>query len=125
MTQYGQSWYDDAAGPLVRPYALTRGRTIGAGHELDMLTLVVVADRAPTLRRTEPEYSQIMRLCRKPLSVAEVSAMLKLPLAVAKILVGDLISEGHLTFRAPTRTEPGDPGDLTVLRAVLAGIRKL
>ncbi len=125
MTQNGQSWYDDAAGPLVRPYAVTRGRTIGAGHELDMLTLVVAADRAPAMRRPEPEYAQIMRLCRKPLSVAEVSAMLKLPLAVAKILVGDLISEGHLIFRAPARTEPGDPGDLTVLRAVLAGIRKL
>jgi hypothetical protein len=124
MTQHGQSWYDDAAGPLVRPYAVTRGRTIGAGHELDMLTLVVTADRAPAMRRAEPEYAEIIELCRKPMSVAEVSALLKLRLAVAKILVGDLISEGHLIFRAPTRTDAG-PGDLTVLRAVLAGIRKL
>jgi hypothetical protein len=124
MTHYGQSWFDDAAGPLVRPYAVTRGRTLGAGHELDMLTLVVTAERAPTLRRAEPEYAEIIRLCRKPQSVAEVSALLKLPLAVAKILVGDLISEGHLIFRAPARTDAG-PGDLTVLRAVLAGIRKL
>ena len=124
MTQYGQSWFDDAAGPLVRPYAVTRGRTIGAGHELDMLTLVVTAERAPRMRRAEPEYAEIIRLCHKPQSVAEVSALLKLPLAVTKILVGDLISEGHLNFRAPARTDAG-PGDLTVLRAVLAGIRKL
>jgi hypothetical protein len=124
MTHFGQSWFDDAAGPLVRPYAVTRGRTVGAGRELDMLTLVVVADRAPVLRRAEPEYAHIIRLCRTPQSVAEVSALLTLPLAVTKILVGDLISEGHLIFRTPAQTNAGS-GDLTILRAVLAGIRKL
>ena len=124
MTHNGHSWYDDAAGPLVRPYAVTRGRTMGAGHDLDMLTLVMAADRPPVLRRVEPEYAEIIRLCRQPQSVAEVSALLTLPLAVTKILVGDLISEGHLIFRAPVRTDAG-VGDLTVLRAVLAGIRKL
>jgi Protein of unknown function (DUF742) len=124
MTHSGHSWFDDDAGPLVRPYAVTRGRTMGAGHDLDMLTLVVTADPPPTLRRVEPEYAQIVRLCRQPQSVAEVSALLKQPLAVTKILVGDLISEGHLHFRAPAPTDAG-PGDLTVLRAVLAGIRKL
>lgn len=97
---------------------------MGAGHDLDMLTLVVTADPAPVLRRTEPEYADIVRVCRTPQSVAEVSALLSLSLAVTKILVGDLIGEGQLHFRTPTRTDTG-PGDLTVLRAVLAGIRKL
>ncbi|MBY8863339.1 DUF742 domain-containing protein [Nocardia sp. CA2R105] len=124
MSGHGHSWYDDDAGPLVRPYAVTRGRTVGAGHDLDMLTLVVTPEAAPRLRRTEPEYAAIVRVCRAPQSVAEVSALLKLPLAVTKILVGDLIGEGHLTFRAPVDTDAG-PGDLTILRAVLAGIRKL
>jgi hypothetical protein len=124
MMTFGQPWYDDAAGPLVRPYAVTRGRTIGAGRELDMLTLVVTAVTTVPLRRTDREYSEILRLCHVPQSVAEVSAVLKLPLAVTKILIGDLISDGHLIFRAPARTDSG-PGDLSVLRAVLDGIRKL
>jgi hypothetical protein len=124
MTRQGEQWFDEAAGPLVRPYAVTRGRTIGAGHDLDMLTVVVTADRAPTLRRNEPEYAQIVRLCRTPQSVAEVAATVKLPLAVTKILVGDLIGEGHLIFRAPVQPEAG-PGDLNILRAVLDGIRKI
>ncbi|MEV6426606.1 DUF742 domain-containing protein [Nocardia sp. NPDC051463] len=124
MTRKGEPWFDEAAGPLVRPYAVTRGRTIGAGHDLDMLTVVVTADRAPTLRRAEPEYTDIVRLCRVPQSVAEVAAHVKLPLAVTKILVGDLIGEGHLIFRAPVQPEAG-PGDLNILRAVLHGIRKL
>ncbi|RDI51100.1 DUF742 domain-containing protein [Nocardia mexicana] len=124
MTRFGQPWFDDDAGPLVRPYAVTRGRTMGAGHDLDMLTLVVTADAAPPLRRVEPEYAEIVRLCRIPQSVAEVSATLRLPLAVTKILVGDLIGEGHLHFRAPARNDAGT-GDLNTLRAVLDGIRKL
>ncbi|MCP2276027.1 DUF742 domain-containing protein [Nocardia amikacinitolerans] len=124
MTRRGEPWFDDAAGPLIRPYALTRGRTMGAGHDLDIVTVVVTASPAPTLRRPEPEYAEIVRLCRDPQSVAEVAANLKLPLAVTKILVGDLIGEGQLIFRAPVQTEAG-PGDLNILRAVLDGIRKL
>lgn len=124
MTRQGEHWFDDAAGPLVRPYALTRGRTMGAGHDLDMLTVVVGVQPAPILRRVEPEYAEIVRLCAVPLSVAEVSATLKLPLAVTKILVGDLIGEGHLIFRAPVQAEAG-PGDINILRAVLDGIRRI
>ncbi|MFG1793586.1 DUF742 domain-containing protein [Nocardia altamirensis] len=124
MTHPREPWFDEAAGPLVRPYALTRGRTTGAGPELDMLTSVVVNDSAGTLRRAEPEYADILRLCRVSQSVAEVSAQLRLPLAVTKILVGDLIGDGQLIFRAPVPTEAG-PEDLNILRAVLDGIRKI
>ncbi|TLG09802.1 DUF742 domain-containing protein [Nocardia cyriacigeorgica] len=124
MTRMGEPWFDEAAGPLVRPYAVTRGRTMGAAHDLDMLTAVVAARPAPTMRRVEPEYAQIVAECAQPRSVAEVAATLKLPLAVTKILVGDLIGDGHLIFRAPVQPEAG-PGDLNVLRAVLDGIRKI
>ncbi|ONM50090.1 DUF742 domain-containing protein [Nocardia donostiensis] len=124
MTRNGEPWFDEAAGRLVRPYAMTRGRTMGAGHDLDMVTVVVATRPAPTLRRVEPEYADIVRLCADPQSVAEVAAVLNLPLAVTKILVGDLIGDGHLIFRSPVQPEAG-PGDLNVLRAVLDGIRKI
>ncbi|MFI6865727.1 DUF742 domain-containing protein [Nocardia sp. NPDC050406] len=124
MPRPGDQWFDEAAGPLVRPYARTGGRTMGAAHDLDMLTVVHSRYGAPPLRRVEPEYAEIVRLCQLPLSVAEVSASLRLPLAVTKILVGDLISDGNLNFRAPVSPETA-PGDLNVLRAVLDGIRKL
>ncbi|MGO4617507.1 DUF742 domain-containing protein [Nocardia sp. 2YAB30] len=124
MTHPREPWFDEAAGPLVRPYALTRGRTTVSGPELDMLTSVVADESAPALRRNEPEYTEILRLCRVSQTVAEVSARLRLPLAVTKILVGDLIGDGQLIFRAPVPTEAG-PDDLNILRAVLDGIRKL
>lgn len=129
MARIGQSWFDDAAGPLVRPYAVTRGRTMGAGHDLDMLTLVVTVSPAPRLQHVESEYVEIVQLCRTAQSVAEVSAHLNLPLAVTKILVGDLIAEGMLNFRAPAGADPDNDiaglDDVNILQAVLAGIRKL
>ncbi|GAA5050242.1 DUF742 domain-containing protein [Nocardia callitridis] len=119
-----ESWFDDAAGPLVRPYALTRGRTAGAGPTLDMLTSILTDRSAPAPRRAAPEYSEILQRCQVSQTVAEVSAGLRLPLAVTKILVGDLIGDGQLIFRAPVPTEAG-PDDLNILRSVMDGIRKL
>ncbi|MFC7446518.1 DUF742 domain-containing protein [Rhodococcus daqingensis] len=129
MTRIGQPWFDDAAGPLVRPYAVTRGRTMGAGHDLDMLTLVVTVSPTPRQQHSETEYAEIVQLCSTVQSVAEVSAHLKLPLAVTKILVGDLITEGMLNFRAPATSDSYNDiagiGDVNILQAVLDGIRKL
>ncbi|WP_028476950.1 DUF742 domain-containing protein [Nocardia sp. CNY236] len=124
MTHPLESWFDEEAGPLVRPYALTNGRTTSSGPELDMLTSVVADDSADALHRAEPEYANILRLCRVSQTVAELSAQLRLPLAVTKVLVGDLIGDRQLIFRVPVPTETG-PDDLEILRAVLDGIHKL
>ncbi|WP_019926623.1 DUF742 domain-containing protein [Nocardia sp. BMG111209] len=114
----------DENAPLLRPYAMIRGRTVNSRPELDMLTFVVTVEYGPRLRHPEPEYADIIGLCRVPQSVAEVSAKLRLPLAVTKILVGDLIGDGYLDYRAPAHSDVG-PVDLGMLRAVLGGIRRL
>jgi Protein of unknown function (DUF742) len=48
-------WFDDAAGPVVRPYAMTRGRTRSDAHGagLDLIALVI-ADVTPN-RTADPE----------------------------------------------------------------------
>ncbi|MFC9996699.1 DUF742 domain-containing protein [Nocardia sp. NPDC127526] len=124
MSDPREHWYEDEAGPLVRLYAVTRGRGRTERPELTMSTLVVVADRGPRLRRTEPEYAAIEKLCRAPLSVAEVSAHLHLPLTMTKVLIGDLIDDGVVIFRAPP-TPTGSSADMGLLHAVLEGIRSL
>ena len=141
MTKRRESWFDDDAGPLVRPYSVTRGRTDHGRHDLDVITLVMRIrpdsdtghnrhrndeNRATTERlgprRAEPEYADILRLCESPLSVAEVAAKLSLSMLVTKILIGDLIDDGHLDFRSPS-VETGVV-DIKLMRAVLDGIRK-
>ncbi|MEV0358196.1 DUF742 domain-containing protein [Nocardia sp. NPDC050697] len=118
------SWFDEDAGPIGRLYAVTRGRTGRGRPELDMLTLVA-ANRFGGLRRTEPEYAEILRLSREPQSIAELAALLHLPLASTKVLVGDLVDDGLLEFRAPVLAPDTASADIGVLRALLRGIEAL
>ena len=118
----GQTWFDDDAGPLVRPYAVTRGRTRSPQTELEMITLVVGLQppEHPEAQRLGPEHVHILARCRRPTSVAELSAGLELPLSVVKILIGDLVERRLVIFRAAATTP-----DPNVLQAVINGIRRL
>jgi hypothetical protein len=116
------TWFDEAAGPLVRPYAMTRGRTSSSQQaDLEMITLVVAV--GPITRSQaqslEPECLQILTICQHPTSVAEISADLGLPLSVVKILIGDLIDRQLVMFRSAVTP------DIQVLQAVINGIRRL
>ncbi|MFC4001804.1 DUF742 domain-containing protein [Prauserella oleivorans] len=123
MTEEDEAWFDDEAGPLVRPYTVTGGRTRSDRFGLDMMTLVVALPSVAEAGNLSPEYAQIVRLCQRPMSVAEVGAHIDLPLPVVKVLLSDLIEQNYLIFRkaAPVSDVP----DQHVLQAVLDGIRKL
>jgi hypothetical protein len=119
MVDDDHTWFDEEAGPLVRPYAMTGGRTRTEQYDLDLITLVVASRRHAGPEATEPEYLDILALCQSPTSVAEISAKLRLPLGVIKVLLGDLINQKLVHFRA------AQTPDHEVLQAVLNGIRRL
>ncbi|MCP3013450.1 DUF742 domain-containing protein [Nocardiopsis dassonvillei] len=112
---------DAPSGQLVRPYTMTGGRTRPrTGPRLDLVTIVVAAaDRGD--REGEPEQQAILSLCRRPISVAEISARLDIPLTVVRVLLGDLLADGDVRTRAPMTQLP----EKKVLQAVLDGIRRL
>ncbi|WP_190394407.1 DUF742 domain-containing protein [Nocardiopsis quinghaiensis] len=117
----GVAFGDAPAGPLVRPYTMTRGRTRpSTGPRLDLVTIVVTA-RDLRERVREPEHEAIMRLCHRPISVAEISARLDIPLTVVRVLLGDLLADGDVRTRATMTQLP----EKKVLQAVLDGIRRL
>lgn len=112
-------WVDEAAGRLVRPYAVSNGRTRPV-TELDLITLVM-ATGAPPHIELGLDHNAVLGLCRSPTSVAEIAAQLKLPAVVAKVLLADLVQCGALTARAPAATE--STVTRPVLEAVLHGLR--
>ena len=116
-----ETWFDENAGRLVRPYAVTRGRTKASAVDLQMITLIMTVEPLlpSQMARLDPEHRQILTLCRRPTSVAEISANLKLPLSVVKILIGDLVEQGLVHFRSAVTP------DVDILRAVIDGIRQL
>ncbi|MFI7530313.1 DUF742 domain-containing protein [Nocardia salmonicida] len=124
MTDSREPWFEDDSGPLVPAYAVTRGRTTSSRHELDVITLVITVSTGIGLMRLEPEYRHIMALCGTPRSVAEIAAGIGRPLAVTKILIGDLIDDGYVAYRSP-RPMNADSADINLLRTVLDGIRAL
>ncbi|GDY31546.1 DUF742 domain-containing protein [Gandjariella thermophila] len=119
----GAEWVDEAAGPVVRPYALTGGRTGAAGERLDLAAQVVATRARTNLAGLQPEHLRILELCQRPWSIAELAVYVDVPLAVAKVLVGDLVERGDVTVRPPV--QPAHAPDRHLLQAVLDGIRAL
>lgn len=121
----GGTWYDDEAGPIVRPYAMTRGRTRPV-QELDVVALILaVQDRVPMGLGLgfEPEHSHILESARRPISIAELAAHLDLPLGVVRILIDDLVGAGCVVVRpAPTTAELQSR---RLLEAVIDGLRAI
>ncbi|TYK45917.1 DUF742 domain-containing protein [Actinomadura decatromicini] len=116
----------NASSSLVRPYAVTGGRT-KPRYDLAIEALVTAAPYPPRdVAVLTPEYRAIMDLCRSARSVAEVSALLRLPLGVARVLIADMAVEGLLRLHQsqPATTAGGQP-DLRLLERVLSGLRKL
>ncbi|GAB3681705.1 DUF742 domain-containing protein [Actinocorallia lasiicapitis] len=98
----GHEWLDAEAGPVVRPFALTGGRTRPAGSDLDLMTLVVcAAEPQYGSLLLSPEHEAILDGSRTPLTVAELAATLDLAVGVVKILLGDLLADGRLAARRP------------------------
>lgn len=118
-------WMDQNAGPVVRPYALTGGRTGQAsGEVLDLITLVVAqAEPADDSMELSPEDRRILGLCRQPVTVSDVAAATGLPLGVVRVLLADLIQR-RLIRALPSRYRGAQPSS-DLLREVLHGLRAL
>ncbi|TMQ92949.1 DUF742 domain-containing protein [Actinomadura soli] len=112
-------WVDDNAGPLVRPYTVTDGRTRPT-VELDLLSLVVSDGVLPPA--LDPEHAEALKLCRTPMSVAEVAAHLRRPVAVTKILIADLMDQRAMS-RQMAHTA-ADPNDRALLEKLLDGLQR-
>lgn len=114
-----------AHNPLVRPYAMTGGRT-RPRYQLAIEALVHTTAQPHQLQGQLPEHQRICNLCHEIKSVAEVSALLSIPLGVARILVADLAEAGLVAIHQPGGDEnAGGQPDVTLLERVLSGLRKL
>ncbi|MFD8738431.1 DUF742 domain-containing protein [Streptomyces sp. NPDC059618] len=105
-----------------RLYVLTGGADGGDRAEVDLVTLVVARAVTPP-PATQPEHSALLRLCRTPLSVAEISAYLHLPFSVVTVLLTELLAAELVQARAPIVRQALP--DRSLLEAVMHGLQKL
>jgi hypothetical protein len=105
----------------VRPYAMTGGRTRPTHDDLEVEALVSTTTVGEPTPKLTVEQRAIAALCHDLLSIAEVSARLRLPLGVIRVLVGDMADEHLVIVYRPGHA--GDRPDLALLERVLHGLR--
>jgi len=117
-------WLDAEAGPVVRPFALTGGRTRPDTSDFDLMTLVVQSPE-PLYGSLllGPEHEAILDLCRTPVSVAEIASSLDLAIGVVRVLLGDLLTEGRISVRTQAPLAQFPPS--RIIKEVIDGLQAL
>jgi hypothetical protein len=125
MASDDELWLDAQAGPVVRSYVLTQGRTRHTGEAFDLVSTVsttntLVAD----FGALGPEHVSVLQLAQRPTTVVDIASDVNLPLGVVRILLGDLRELGLIAIRAPVPMQARKV-DKHTLREVLHGLRGL
>ncbi|EDY53249.1 CvhC [Streptomyces clavuligerus] len=108
-----------------RLYTVTQGRSHPVDDSSFDLVTLVVSECGPT-PGMQSEHVRILELCRHPTAVVEISAEMRLPITVVRILLGDLLSTGRITARHPRAGRSlVDLPDPSFLEEVLHGLRNL
>jgi hypothetical protein len=125
MPSNNERWLDAEAGPVVRPYALTRGRTRHSGEAFDLVATVIATHaRAGDLDTLGPEHFSVLHLTRVPTTVVDIASDVDLPLGVVRILLADLRELGLVMIQAPVPVKAHQI-DRNTLREVIHGLRGL
>src|SRR5580704_4122495 len=124
MPSNDERWLDADAGPVVRPYALTRGRTRHTGESFDLVATVMTT-RALVNDPTAlaPEHLRVLQIARIPTTVADIASDVDLPLGVVRIILADLRELGLVVISTPVVM--AERVDKHTLREVLNGLRCL
>ena len=124
MDGWGERWMDREAGPVVRPYAVTKGRTQpDGGASFGLIDVVVATGELPSEHfRPGPEHRRILGVCRRPVPIVDLASDIDLPVGVVRVLLGDLTGQGLLRVASSQRQPIPDQ---SLLRMVLDGLESL
>jgi hypothetical protein len=112
---------DDGSTAAVRPYVMTGGRT-RANLDLSLETLVSTLEKVVPYQLPHDEAA-VLDLCRaQSRSVAEIAALHRVPIGVAKVLIADLATAGLMAVH---RSFAASGTDLALMERVLGGLRRI
>ncbi|WP_210438758.1 DUF742 domain-containing protein [Nocardioides xinjiangensis] len=111
---------EDYRPRLIRSYTITAGRTAATVDLAMEATLrLQPGAEAPVLT---PSAAQVLEVCDRR-SVAEVSALTKMPIGVTRVLLGDLIDQGLIRIQATITEKTSTDERLELIERTLRGLR--
>lgn len=117
---------DDTDEPqLVRPYTLTAGRTNSRVYLPLEAPVETLATAKPPRWPGNDVRGRILTLGADSPSVAEIAAVLSLPLGVARVLIGDLVTQGYLRVHTTLGDSSTDDERRELIGRTLRGLRAL
>ena len=120
-----EGYEDDPVVDEVRPYALTSGRT----RSVVDLPLEARLTLEPSARHhswpPEQLVTRIVEVCAQGASVAEVAAVVGSPLGVVRVLLGDLVRDGHVRVEATLRDGSSIGERHELIERTLSGLRAI
>ena len=112
---------DGHTGRLIRPYAMTGGRTL-AETDIRLETQIQASTRASQhLGAYRWEAAKVVELVQTPMALIEIAARLQIPIGVARVLVADLVADGAVVLHVPEKTQ----SFTSLFERVLDGVRNL
>ena len=113
----------EEGGParLVRSYTLTAGRTRA---EVDLPMEATLRRQGFDDEAGETSRQRILRVCESR-SVAEVSALVSMPIGVVRVLLGDLVQEGKVRVQATLTDSSSSDERRDLIERTLRGLRAL
>lgn len=114
--------FDDAPAPrIVRPFTITAGRT---RPKVDLPVEATLRLKDDARGRTWPTaaVSKIIDVCHLR-SVAEVSALVSMPIGVVRVLLADLVEAGHVAVQATISEKSTSDERRDLIERTLRGLR--
>jgi hypothetical protein len=111
----------DETGRLIRPYAMTGGRTT-VDNDIGLETQIQASVRSSEHQDGYRwETARVVELVQSPMALIELAARMEIPIGVARVLVADLVDDGAVVLHAQVKTQ----NFTSLLESVLDGVRNL
>ena len=116
---------DEDTGRLIRPYAITRGRTVADVEDIPLEAQIQITPIGVQQQASYRwEAAAVLRLTQEPTALIEVAALAAIPIGVARVVIADLVADGAIAVQRIT-TPASTATYRNLLERVLDGVRSL
>lgn len=121
MATNDPDWEDGPAPRIVRPFTITAGRT-RPKVDLPVEATLRLEEHAKNRGWPNAAVAHVVDVCHLR-SVAEVSALVSMPIGVVRVLLADLVEAGHVAVQNTLTDKSSSDERRDLIERTLRGLR--